>query len=241
VKNLFRERSFSLLGVCHSLEPFTSQRPPSRSRPISTRSMVPSQLRNQPQFTIFLKPAADRDFRPSGPMHVTTPVQFISLTLSQRRLSLKCLPSVYVDSATNLAMTRPIEVKDPDDPRQVTAYIERQGRRSTSASLNKLLKAMPTPVRDLNLRTSETAFRIQNLTQRVAAAAHLRGQEADSPCNNCQAQTGPFQECVILVGYDDITKGCCTNCQWQLYTSKTRVKGKLCTQALSKSKIISSH
>jgi len=72
-------------------------------------------------------------------------------------------------------MTRPIELKDPDDPRQITAYIERNTRRSTSAILNKLLKSMPTPLRDVNLRPSERAFKIQNLTQRVAAAAHLRG------------------------------------------------------------------
>ncbi|OCK94929.1 uncharacterized protein K441DRAFT_677154 [Cenococcum geophilum 1.58] len=100
-------------------------------------------------------------------------------------------------------MTRPIELKDPDDPRQIMAYIERNARRSTSAILNKLLKSMPTPLRDVNLRPSERAF------------------IADSPCNNCQAQAGPFKDCVILVGYDDFTKKCCTNCQWQLYTAKT--------------------
>lgn len=93
---------------------------------------------------------------------------------------------------------------------------------------------MPTPLRDVNLRPSERAFKIQNLTQRVAAAAHLRGQIADSPCNNCQTQAGPFKDCVILVGYDDLTKKCCTNCQWQLYTAKTRVKGRLCTHALDR-------
>lgn len=113
-------------------------------------------------------------------------------------------------------MTRPIELKDPDDPRQIMAYIERNARRSTSAILNKLLKSMPTPLRDVNLRPSERAF------------------IADSPCNNCQAQAGPFKDCVILVGYDDFTKKCCTNCQWQLYTAKTRVKGKLCTHALDR-------
>ena len=42
----------------------------------------------------------------------------------------------------------------------------------------------------------------------------------------------PFEDCVILVGYDDLTKACCTNCQWMLFTTRERVKNKLCTYAI---------
>ena len=129
-------------------------------------------------------------------------------------------------------MARLVELKDPDDPIQVSKYINRKARQSTSKPLQRLLETIPTPVRDARLRCNGATFAITNLTQNVAAATHLRGQIAETQCNNCQEGDGPFEDCVILVGYDDLTKACCTNCQWMLFTTRERAKGKLCTHAI---------
>lgn len=49
-----------------------------------------------------------------------------------------------------------------------------------------LLETIPTPVRDARLRYNGATFAITNTTQKVVAATHLRGQIAETQCNNCQ-------------------------------------------------------
>ena len=123
-----------------------------------------------------------------------------------------------------------IKLDHPDDPERVEAYIEEKARRSESAALRKFLREIPKPTSLPLLKD----FKLDGRTQIMAAAIHIRGEIAETPCNNCKTGSGPFLHCVYMTGYDDLTKLCCTNCQFNLctekgYSSKRAVK--LCSFA----------
>jgi hypothetical protein len=82
---------------------------------------------------------------------------------------------------------RKIELHDPTDTEQVKAYIEAKAYRTEGAGLQNLLEQLPKPIRDPNLRHGKDGykFNITTLTQKVAAATHIRGQIAETPCSNC--------------------------------------------------------
>jgi Protein of unknown function (DUF3716) len=115
-----------------------------------------------------------------------------------------------------------IKLDHPDDPERVKAYMEEKARRSESAALRKLLKEIPNPTSLplLSQGSNQQDFKLDGHTQIMAAAIHIRGEIAETPCNNCKTGSGPFLHCVYLTGYDDLTKMCCTNCQFNLYTDK---------------------
>lgn len=129
---------------------------------------------------------------------------------------------------------RKIELYDPTDAEQVKAYIEAKASQTDGERLQNLLKQLPKPIRDANLRRGKDGykFNITTLTQKVAAATHIRGQIAETPCSNCQEGCGPFADCVLLSGFDDLTKMCCSNCQWDLKT--TSRSSRICDFAKSR-------
>jgi hypothetical protein len=115
-----------------------------------------------------------------------------------------------------------IKLADPYDSEQVRDYIIQKARRSESATLKKFLSEIPTPNRlpVLSQGYNPQDFDLVSHAQIVAARVHIRGKIAETPCNNCQAGSGPFLHCVYLREFDDLTKMCCTNCQFNLYTDK---------------------
>jgi hypothetical protein len=129
-----------------------------------------------------------------------------------------------------------IKLDHPDDPERVKAYMEEKARRSSSAALRKLLKEIPIPTSLplLSQGSNQQDFKLDGHTQIMAAAIHIRGEIAETPCNNCKTGSGPFLHCVYLTGYDDLTKMGCTNCQFNLYTNKndgSKRAVKLCSFA----------
>ena len=127
-----------------------------------------------------------------------------------------------------------IKLDHPDDPERVKAYIGEKARRSESAALGKFLKEIPNPTSLPLLSQNQQDFKLDSHTQIMAAAIHIRGEIAESPCNNCKTGSGPFLHCVYLTGYDDLTKRCCTNCQFNLCTEKRDISkraAKLCSFA----------
>ena len=115
-----------------------------------------------------------------------------------------------------------IKLDHPDDPERVKAYIAEKARRSESAVLRKFLIEIPNPTSLplLSQGNNQQDFRLDSHAQIMAAAIHIRGEIAETPCNNCKTGSGPFLHCVYMTGYDDLTKLCCTNCQFNLYTVK---------------------
>ena len=129
-----------------------------------------------------------------------------------------------------------IKLDHPDDPERVKAYIEEKARRSESVTLRDFLKVVPNTTRLplLSQGNDQQHFELDRHSQIMAAAIHIRGEIAETPCNNCKTGSGPFLHCVYLTGHDELTKMCCTNCQFNLYTDKKdRSKSgvKLCSFA----------
>ena len=127
-----------------------------------------------------------------------------------------------------------IKLDDPDDPERVKAYIEEKARRSDSATLGNFLKEVPNPTSLplLSQGDNQQHFKLDCLTKIMAAAIHIRAEIAETPCNNCKTGSGPFLDCVYLTGHNELTKMCCTNCQFNLYTNHRNKRGaKLCSFA----------
>jgi Protein of unknown function (DUF3716) len=78
---------------------------------------------------------------------------------------------------------------------------------------------------------SDQIFDITTAAKTVAAAAHLRGETAGTPCQNCQAGIGPFQHCVTVPDFDGLTESSCTNCVWTLNTSPSWSQNSICSFA----------
>ena len=115
-------------------------------------------------------------------------------------------------------------IKNPDDFEEVQRYIEGSACRGRHRNLLPLLNDKLKPIIQLpKLRSSQ--FEIVSYAQKVAATCQLRGEIAERECNNCQEGRGPFQQCIYLNGYDEVTKMCCANCQFNLNT--TGVRGKI--------------
>jgi hypothetical protein len=114
-----------------------------------------------------------------------------------------------------------LRLNDPSNIDEVTTYIEEHACRSSSKELPQLVHQLPSPVRGPRLRIEggNISFNITNHAHKVAAAIHLRGKVAQSPCNSCHGGNGPFMDCIVLPGYDTLTKMCCSNCQWTLRTT----------------------
>ena len=109
------------------------------------------------------------------------------------------------------------------DWRKIQQYIEDSIQRGAHWTLDLLLQDPSRPIvqRPL-LRPDDRPFEIRSYTQKVAAACQLRGKVANTPCNHCQDSRGPFQQCVYLEGYGNLTKDCCGNCQFDLRTVSSR-------------------
>jgi len=118
-------------------------------------------------------------------------------------------------------------IRNPDDFEEVQRYIEESACSGRHRNLLPLLNDKLKPIIQLpKLRSSQ--FEIVSYAQKVAAICQLRGEIADTECNNCQEGRGPFQQCIYLDGYDEATKMCCANCQFDLNT--TDVGGRIrCT------------
>jgi hypothetical protein len=126
---------------------------------------------------------------------------------------------------------REIKLDDPHDPQKIIEYIEAKARQAASKSISALLNDKSKPIAldpILRVREGGPSFEITRYAQKVASAAHLRGEVAQNPCNNCQQGRGPFVDCVRLSGYSDLTKSCCSNCQFDLNTSKRYSPNGLC-------------
>jgi hypothetical protein len=122
-----------------------------------------------------------------------------------------------------------LKLDDPADTAQLADYIETWARRSTGGALPSLLQEYPHAIRHRGLRNPDSGFTISSYAKGFAATTHLRGRIAEVPCVNCRNGSGPFKHCVFLNGYDRLTKMCCSNCQWELYTQKRQ--SNLCTFA----------
>ena len=81
-----------------------------------------------------------------------------------------------------------IKLDHPDDPERVKAYIEEKARRSASAALGKFLREIPKPTSLplLSQDNNQQDFKLDGHTQIMAAAIHIRGEIAETPCNNCE-------------------------------------------------------
>lgn len=131
---------------------------------------------------------------------------------------------------------RKINLEDPDDAQSVVGYIEAKAQQSQSNGFSTLLNDESKPIiLDPILRQcgAGSRFEITTYAQKVASACHIRGQVAQKQCNNCQQGRGPFVACVQLSGYEDLTKGCCSNCQFDVNTSKRHSPNGLCDFATS--------
>jgi len=114
-------------------------------------------------------------------------------------------------------------IKNPDDFAEVQRYIEERARNGRHCDLRNILPLLNDKLKPIiqlpKLRSSQ--FEIVSYAQKVAAACQLRGKIAETECNNCQEGRGPFQQCIYLNGYDEVTKMCCANCQFDLNTRDT--------------------
>lgn len=129
---------------------------------------------------------------------------------------------------------RKIKLDDPDDPQKTVEYIEAKARQAESKAISILLTDKSKPIvlePMLRQRRAGSTFEITSYAQKVASASHLRGEVAQNPCNNCQQGRGPFLDCVQLSGYGHLTKSCCSNCQFDLNTSKHHSPNELCNFA----------
>ena len=129
---------------------------------------------------------------------------------------------------------REIKLDDPHDPQKVIKYIEAKARRAVSKRLTTLLNDTSKPIilnPILRVREGGSSFEITSFAQKVASAAHLRGEVALNPCNNCQQGRGPFVDCVELSGYSELTRSCCSNCQFDLNTNNNHSLNGLCDLA----------
>jgi hypothetical protein len=81
-----------------------------------------------------------------------------------------------------------IKQDHPDDPERVKAYVEEKARRSGSAALRKFLKEIPNPTSLplLSQGNNQQDFKLDGHAQIMAAAIHIRGEIAETPCNNCK-------------------------------------------------------
>jgi hypothetical protein len=78
-----------------------------------------------------------------------------------------------------------IKLDHPDDPERVKAYIEEKARRSESAALRKFLREIPNPTSLplLSQDNNQQDFKLDGHTQIMAAAIHIRGEIAETPCS----------------------------------------------------------
>lgn len=167
----------------------------------------------------------------SNPIHHCQSIRHLSFHISI------CLSPKHSSHEHIFNMPRKkIKLDHPDDPERVKVYIEEKARRSESTELRNFLKKIPNPTSLplLSQGNNQQGFRLDRHAQIVAAAIHIRGEIAETPCNNCKTGSGPFLHCVHLTGHDNLTKLCCTNCQFNLYTDKTSARKravKLCSFA----------
>lgn len=86
-----------------------------------------------------------------------------------------------------------IKLDHPDDLNRVKAYIKEKARRSEPAALRKFLKEIPNPTSLplLSQGNNQQDFKLDSYAQIMAAAIYIRGEIAETPCNNCETGSGP--------------------------------------------------
>jgi uncharacterized protein DUF3716 len=117
------------------------------------------------------------------------------LTIQKHELS----PCPINRSSKILNMGRKrIKLAHPADSEQIRDFIVENAKRSESKALQAFLLKVQTPTRlpFLSRRYDPQEFNLVSHAQIVAAAVHIRGEIAETPCNNCQVGNGAFLDCV---------------------------------------------
>lgn len=112
-------------------------------------------------------------------------------------------------------------ISDPDNPDEVKRFVTDLAKLSNYSRLQALIDddlALHRPA-TLERRDPNKMLDVNCPSRKAAIAIHVYGKIAEKACRHCEEWDGPFVDCILLEGYENLTYKCCSNCRWNGYTS----------------------